>query len=306
MPGIAYYIPPNGAVLNGRDGKVALPLGPFPIPLLEVDHSQLGEEPPGYDAVGRGIYHALRLNPDCLNAAAYATLLKEGYPHFVSELAGHILMLGEKEVDPPYLERRAGYLKIFALMEPENPRFPLEIGAAYLEIGVSFSALDTTTVTLFKAEAYLKRGLAMAPGNLKGASDLAEVSFLLGKYDAAEELWRGILPALADQAAAGVSARLEKIIARELPRVPAVDYLQAIAGALDLKDSGSYLEAAAVLSDVMADAHFCTEFPLPQIPYLLALCSQDLGMVGEARELFQQALRLNPDFDEAKKALENL
>jgi tetratricopeptide (TPR) repeat protein len=137
-------------------------------------------------------------------------------------------------------------------------------------------------------------------------SDLAEVSFLLGKYDAAAALWQGMLSELSDEAAKTVNARLEKIAADELPRVPAVDYLQAVAGAMDLKEAGAYLDASAILTDVIADAHFCIEFPLPQIPYLLALCSLELGSSGEARVLLQQALRMNPDFPEAQKALANL
>jgi len=285
---------------------VALSYGALPIPLLEADHGALEGEPPGYDAVGRGVYQALRSNPDCLNAQRYAELLKEGYPHFVSELAGQILMLGEKEVDVPYLERRISYLKIFALMEPGNARFPLEIGASLLDIGVNFSALDRSTVTLFQAELFLRQGLALAPDNLKALADLAEVNFLLGRYDAAATLWQRLLPELSGAPAQALSSRLEKISAGELPRVPAVDYLQAIAGALQLRDEGAYEEAAAILTDIRADAHFCTEFPLPQIPYLLALCALDMGGVGEARGLLRQALSLNPEYTEAKNALERL
>ncbi|MBJ6727609.1 hypothetical protein [Geomesophilobacter sediminis] len=306
MVGIVYYEAPADAVLTARDGKVELNYGSLPIPLLQADHDALEGELPSYDAVGRGLYHALRCDPDCHHAAAYARLIKEGYPHYLSELAGHIIMLGEKEVDPPYLERRINYLKIFALMEPENAQFPLETGASFLEIGVTFSALENCTVTLFKAERYLRKGLELDPGNLKGISDLAEVSFLLGKYEAAAQLWQKLVPEVAPKAAADLHARLEKIAARELPKVPAVDYLQAIAGAVSLKDAGSYHEAVAILTDVMADAHFCMEFPLPQIPYLLALCCLDLGSKGEARDFLNQALRINPEFAEAQQALDNL
>lgn len=280
--------------------------GSLPIPLLQADHDALGGGEPGYDAIGRGIYHVLRCDPDCHHAAEYANLLKEGYPHYVSELAGHIIMLGEKEVDPPYLERRINYLKIFALWEPQNARFPLEIGSSLLEIGLSFSALEQCTVTLYKAERYLRKALELEPGNLKGTLDLAEVSFLLGRYEEAEKLWASLMPEVSAEASAGLAARIEKIRTKELPKVPAVDYLQAIAGAVSLKDSGSYEEAMAVLTDVMADAHFCMEFPLPQIPYLLALCCLDMGSRGEARDFLRQALRMNPEFPEAQKALEDL
>jgi tetratricopeptide (TPR) repeat protein len=285
---------------------VSLALGAEPLPLLDADFQELQGAVPGYDAVGRGIYQALRTNPDCANAQRYAELLKQGYPHYVSELASHILMLGEKDVEVPYLERRVNLLKIFALMEPEDPHFPLEIGATLLDKACRFSALHLSTVTLFKAEEYLDRALQLAPDDAKAASTLAEVAFLLGKYDKAASLWTGLLPSVSEPVAAELKGRLARIEKRELPRVPAVDYLEAVAGALALKDEGAYREAAAVLSDVMADAYFASEFPMPEIPYLLALCCIDLGGVGDARSLLRQALGMNPDFTEAKEALEKL
>jgi tetratricopeptide (TPR) repeat protein len=293
-------------VVTGLDGKVSLGIGPGPLPLLDADFEALRGELPGYDAVGRGIYQALRTDPDCADNVRYASLLKEGYPHYVSELASHILMLGEKDVEVPYLDRRVKLLKIFALMEPGDAHFPLEIGATLLDKGCRFSALHLSTVTLFKAESYLERALELAPGEPKAASTLAEVSFLLGKYDKAAALWQALLPRVSEPVAAELSGRLARIEKGELPRVPAVDYLVAIAGALALKEEGGYPEAVAILTDVMADAFFACEFPMPEIPYLLALCSLELGRAGEARGFLQQALRMNPDFAEAKQELEKL
>ncbi|HBG04039.1 MAG TPA: hypothetical protein DDY22_00430 [Geobacter sp.] len=306
IAGIIYYTPPGGGVVTGLDGKVELALGPEPLPLLEQDFQALEREPPGYDAVGRGIYQALRTDPGCLHCERYAALLKEGYPHYVSELASHILMLGEKDVEVPYLDRRVNLLRIFALMEPEDPHFPLEIGATLLDKGCRFSALQLSTVTLFKGESYLDRALQLAPDEPRALSTLAEVSFLLGKYDKAASLWRRLLPAVSAPVAAELKARLERIEQGELPRVPAVDYLEAIACALSLRDEGAYPEAAAILTDIMADAYFARDFPMPEIPYLLALCCIDMGGAADARSYLRQALRMNPDFAEAKAALEKL
>ena len=293
-------------MVTGLDGKVALALGPEPLPLLEEDYRALAGEFPGYDAVGRGIYQALRTEPGCLHCQRYAALLKDGYPHYVSELASHIIMLGEKDVEVPYLDRRVKLLKIFALMEPENAHFPLEIGATLLDKGCRFSALHLSTVTLFKAEAYLDRALELAPGEARGVSLQAEVCFLLGKYDKAASLWRRLLPAVSETAAAEIGARLERIANGALPRVPAVDYLEAIACALSLREEGAYPEAVAVLSDIMSDAHFSGDFPMAEIPYLLALCCIDMGGAGDARSYLRQALSMNPDFAEAQSALEKL
>ena len=305
IAGIIYYAPPEGSEVSGLDGKVVLPLGPEPLPLLEEDCRALEGEVPGYDAVGRGIYQALRTDPGCLHCRRYAQMLK-GYPHYVSELASHILMLGEKDVEVPYLERRVKLLRIFALMEPDNPHFPLEIGATLLEQGCRFSALHLSTVTLFKAEGYLDRALQLSSAEPRCLSTLAEVSFLLGKYDKAAGLWRQLLATVAAPAAGQLEQRLERIAKGELPRVPAVDYLEAIACALSLRDEGGCREAAAILNDIMSDAYFAVEFPMAEIPYLLALCCIDMGAAGDARSYLRRALRMNPELAEAKSALEKL
>ena len=306
IPGIVYLTPPADAVLSGLDGKVTLGYGGAPVPLLELDYRELEGELPDYDALGRGIYQALRSDPGCLHSAFYAALLKEGYPHYVSELASHIIMLGEKDVEVPYLDRRVNLLRIFALMEPDNPHFPLEIGATLLEKGSRFSALHLATVTLFKAEAYLVRALELSPGNPRASSSLAEVSYLLGKYQTAASLWRGLLPGLSAEAAGEIEARLGRIERGELPKVPAVDYLEAVAGALALQQEGEADEAVAIFMDIMGDLHFVSEFPMPEIPYLCALCCIDLGRGRDARTLLRRALVLNPDYVEARDALEKL
>ena len=285
---------------------MTLSYGGCPVPLLEPDYQALEGELPGYDALGRGIYQALRSDPGCRNCASYAALLKEGYPHYVSELASHIIMLGEKDVEVPYLDRRVNLLRIFALMEPDNAHFPLEIGATLLEKGCRFSALQLSTVTLFKAEAYLVRALELSPGDPRAASTLAEVSFLLGKYQVAASLWRRTLPELSVEAAVEMHQRLERIERGETPKVPAVDYLEAVACALALQQDGECDEAIAIFTDIMADLYFAIEFPMPEIPYLCALCCVDLGRGRDARTLLRQALRMNPDYAEARAALEKL
>lgn len=305
IPGVTYYTPAPGSEVSGLDGKVVLPLGPEPIPILDEDWEKLAGDPPGYDQVGRGIYQALRSEPGCRHCERYAEMLK-GYPHYVSELASHILMLGEKDVEVPYLERRVKFLRVFALMEPADANFPLEIGATLLEMGLRFSALHLSTVTLFKAEAYLNRALELDPDLAKAKSTLAEVEFLLGKYDRAAPLWRDLLPGLDETQQGEVTARLKRIEKGELPRVPAVDYLEAIACSMSLREEGAFREAAAVLNDVMADACFALEFPMAEIPYLLALCCVDMGGAADARNYLRQALRMNPEFAEAKSLLEKL
>jgi Flp pilus assembly protein TadD len=91
-----------------------------------------------------------------------------------------------------------------------------------------------------------------------------------------------------------------------VPRVPAVDYLQAIGVALELQQQGDDEEAAAILGDIVDDETFCTQFPLPEIHYLLGLSCVRLGMPQYAEEYLSAALRLNPDYAEARTALANI
>jgi len=66
IPGISYYNPPMEYVLEGRDGKVTIPLRGTPVPLEEEYYAKLGDSVPTYDAIGKGVYTALRNNPDCM------------------------------------------------------------------------------------------------------------------------------------------------------------------------------------------------------------------------------------------------
>jgi tetratricopeptide (TPR) repeat protein len=90
------------------------------------------------------------------------------------------------------------------------------------------------------------------------------------------------------------------------PMVPVVDYLEAIGVAFDCHQQGDYEEAAAILQDVLDDTVFREEFPIPEIWYVLGDCYKNLGMPRYAEDCFGEALRLDPDYTEARSALENL
>lgn len=259
-----------------------------------------------YDAVGRGIYHVLRFNPDCAYGDRYAYILKEGYPHYLSELASHILMLGQKDVEISYLDRRINYLKIFALLEPENSQFPLEIGMTLLDKGLRLSALHLSTVNLYRAEDYLRKALEMSPGSIQVRHKLGEVCYLLGKYQDVDSLWRDIIAELPGDEQQMLNHRLEKIAEGVHPRIPVVDYLAAVGAAFELHEQGEYAESAAILQDVLDDQFFIKEFPLPEIYYMLGLCYRKLAMPKYAEEYLREALVLNPDYSEAHCELDTL
>ena len=306
MIGIRYYTTPKNATLVGLDGRIRINYGGLLMPLLEEDYCNVDEDLPSYDAVGRGIYHALRFNPDCANGKKYAQLLKEGYPHYLSELASHILMLGQKDVEISYLDRRVNYLKIFALIEPEKSQFPLEIGMTLLDKGLRLSALHLSTVTIYRAEDFLRKALSLSPDSVQVRHQLGEVCYLLGKYHSAASFWRDILPELQGNEQQKLKLRLEKVDAGIHPRIPVVDYLAAIAASFELHQMGEFEEAAAILQDVLDDTIFTEEFPMPEIHYILGVCCHEMNMPKYAEQYLQEALNLNPDHSEARCVLEKM
>lgn len=306
VAGIKYYLPPAGTVLSGLDGKINICLERIPIPLLEEDLAALGSPDPSYDVVGRGVYHLLRANPDAVSSNYYAQLLQQAYPHYLSELASHIVMLDQKDVEVTYLDRKINYLKIFALLEPENAQFPYEIGKTFLDKGLRLSALHLSTVSLYRAMDFLHKALQLSPGHVHATHTMGEVSYLLGKYDEAKSHWYSIQGSLDRAESEKMAERLQKMEAGELPHIPVVDYLEAVAVALSLFEKKQYEEASAILQDIIDDRIFCENFPMPEIYYYVALCYKGLDMPKYAEEYLNEALRIEPTFQEASSALDNM
>lgn len=303
IAGISYYYPPEGASLQGRDGRVDLDYAGIPVPLLDDDFKALSGSEPSYDAVGRGVYQLLRINPDAPFSERYALMLRDAYPHLFSEMATELVMLDKKDVDLPYLDRKINYLKIFALLEPGNHRFPSEIGATYLDKALNIGALGKTTVYLFAAEKYLNLAHTLDADDLHTRQLAGEVAFLLGKYDAAAGFWQGIAGALPENAAKTVAERLTRIAAGDFSLVPAIDYLQAVGVALEAYEFGDYEEASAIILDVLEALSQYEEFPLAEINYLLGLCYVKLDTPRYAEEYLRRAIELRPDFNEARQEL---
>ncbi len=306
IAGIHYYLAPENVSIDGLDGRVHIPCGGLALPILEDEISSLAGDILPYDAVGRGIYHVLRFNPDCVYGERYAHILKEGYPHYLSELASHILMLGQKDVEISYLDRRINYLKVFALIEPGNFQFPLEIGMTFLDKGLRLSALQLSTVNLYRAEDFLRKALKMSPDSVQVRHQLGEVCYLLGKYQDVDLFWSDILAELPGDEQQKLKRRLDKISEGVHPRIPVVDYLAAVGAAFELHQQGEYAESAAILKDVLDDQFFTQEFPLPEIYYMLGLCYRQLAMPKDAEEYLRKALVLNPDYSEACRELDKL
>ena len=291
LDGIRYFTPPDDFLLRGRDGLVAiLWAGKPPIPLLEEDFTSAeASGATDYDMVGRGIYQALRLNPDCVGAAGYAAVLKDAYPHIVSELGGQIIMLEAREVDTPYLDRKINFLKIMALLDPGNAGLPLEIARAYVDKGSRLSSMQYAVTCWYAAEKQLKTARDLNPGDRHAAYEYGEALYVLGRYEQAAEIWSELTTLLEPAERARVEARVAGILAGKIPMVPPLDYLTALSAAVELHHSGFNDEAAAIIKDVLADPVFAEQFPLNEVYYLLGTCYQEIGLMDEAAEAFKRS-----------------
>lgn len=291
LAGICYFTPPEDYQLSGRDGRVAIRWGARPpIPLLEDDFSALGTNgAPDYDMVGRGIYQALRLDPECHGAAGYAGVLKEAYPHIVSELGGQIIMLEAREVDTPYLDRKINFLKIMALLDPDNAGVPLEIARTYVDKGSRLSSMQYAVPCWYAAERQLKTALDLNPDDVHAAYEYGEALYVLGRYERAAEVWSRVTSALEAAERARLEARIAGILAGKTPMVPPLDYLTALSVAVEQHHSGFSDEAAAIIKDVLDDPVFAGQFPLNEVYYLLGTCYQEIGLMAEAAEAFKRS-----------------
>lgn len=307
LEGISYFFPADDEVLTAREGRVSILYDGLPVPLLVEDFAALGQgATPSYDAVGRGLYQALRLNPECLHAERYALIIRDAYPHHLSELITYLLMLDKKDVDVAYIDRKIAALKILSLLQPDDYRISFEIGKSYLEKGTTLSAVRMAALNLYKAFDYLEQAHSMETGDVVLAITLGEVAYLLGKYDKAEMFWHNILQSVEGKQKERLEGCLALIGDGILPRVAPVDYLEAAGVAFELHGMGEYEEAGAILSDILDDAVFVEKFPLPQLNHMLGLCCEKMAQPRYAEEYFRRALTLDPDFAEARRALDAL
>jgi len=288
---IRNFTPPDGYILTGRDGLVHIPwVGKFPIPLLDEDYpfAEAGGSP-DYDMVGRGIYQALRHDPDSAGAAEYAALLKEAYPHIVSDLGGQIIMLDAREVDTPYLDRKINFLKIMALLDPSNAGLPLEIARTYSDKGSRLSAMHQAVFCWYGAEEYLKKSLELNPNDRHAAYEYGEALYVLGRYERAADVWSGALPLFDPSSRVRVEARIAGILAGRIPKVPPLDYLTALSVAVEEHHAGRDDEAAAIMEDVLSDPIFAEQFPMNEVYFLLGTCYQEIGLMEEAAQAFKRS-----------------
>jgi tetratricopeptide (TPR) repeat protein len=298
-----FWLPPVDRVIHvGPDQKpVALPQVPLPIKLKDMDNA------PGDNAVGEGVYDYLRQFPDCLHNADYAKLLRDGYAHFIADLAAHIVMLDKKEVDPAYVFRKLTYLKILRLLEPDNAGLLWQLSQGFYGLAMTFTELPQVRRHLLNAMRYGQDLLKLQPDDQAALNLLAEVDILFGDYPAAINKFRRLLAVLPEQKTAErIEDRLESCIKIGFPGHPLVDDLENIGEAMQLYAAQDYRPATQLLERLEEDTYFISELKSADFLCLLGMCRRKAGDRGGAFDALSQALEIAPDHVLARETLESI
>ncbi|MDT8420793.1 MAG: hypothetical protein RQ754_10205 [Desulfuromonadales bacterium] len=295
---------PKTLVKVGPD-QVSVFLPEIPLPLYQVE-LQEGEEPSDKQ-IGVGLYNYLRRFPDCPFNSAYARLLRDAFPYYVSDLGSQIIMLEAKEVDPPYVRRKINYLKILALLESENPGLLMRIGIAYFELALTYSELIHVRRELMNAVSWLKKSLLRVPNELTVLNYLGQACYLLGDYSAVKRYWQGVVDHLPEgEARQTLQLRLEKIAADELPPQPLVDDFESIGVAMEHYHLNEFDQAALIMDRLEEEGTIPREMPSPEFYYFLGLCREKTAESAGAFEAYSKALEIDPEHEAANQGRERI
>jgi len=284
------------SVETGPD-RQQIPLPDISFPLHEKDYADL---PPSDDAIGKGVYDYLRRFPDCPCNTQYAEVLRDAYPHYLTDLGAQIVMLEHKEVDAPYVRRMVSYMKIFLLLDPENGGLLQRLGLTCYDLALTFSELSSSRQHLLDAMGYFQRSFKVMPEDLTNLNCLGQIDFLFGDYPSAMNRWRFVHDRLEDAPTKDLfKMKMERIEKGDLPDHPLVDDLETVGQAMELYGWGSYGDVVLLLERLEVDGMLLKEFPMPEFHYLLGVCREKTGEAAGAFESFEKSLSFDPDFSPA-------
>lgn len=300
----AFWLPPAGAVVLVDAERRPFPLPAIPLPVLRQD---LADGSPSDAAIGQGVYDYLRQFPDCECNTAYAELLRDAYPHFISDLAAHAVMLDAKQLEPAYVLRKLTCLKILRLLEPLNYGLLLQLSRGYFDLALDFGELASCRQHLREAMRFGQELLAAAPDDPQALSLLAEIDQLLGDLPAAAAKWRRLAAQVSDPTLlARIEAR-QLVCAREADDETAlVDDLEAIAEAMRLHALGRNTQAVALLERVEEQGRLLATLPSADFYWLLGICRQGCGDRAGTAVALHKALAIEPDHAASLAALDAL
>ena len=281
---------------------VSLPIIPYPLPC-----DRKSDSPPTSNEIGTGIYDYLRQFPDCPYNAQYAEILREAYPHFLADLGSQIAMLDHKEVDSPYVRRKITFLKILALLEPDNPGLLQTLGMANYDLALMFTELSQCHHHLLAAAGFFKRADTNKPGDVTNLNYLGQIDYLLGDYPSAIRIWSRMMASLKDESLKEIFAKkISKMEQEGMPEQPLFVHLEAIGAAMEAYGQGLPQDALEILEYLEEQTTIPVEFPSPQFYYLLGLSRQSTGDMGGAFVAFEKALEIDPHFHPAQEAMNSM
>jgi len=298
-----FWAPPEGYVVHvGPDQTpVSLPRLPLPIKIKDMQDT----DSPSENAIGEGVYDYLRQFPDCLHNVAYAELLRDGYSHYLADLAAQVVMLDKKNVEPAYVYRKLTYLKILRLLEPGNIGLLRQLCQGFYDLAMTFTELAQVRRYLLDAMRFGQALVKLDPDNIAILHLLAQVDILFGDYPAAIMRLRRLLELVDDEeTSAQIKARLESCIKTGLPDHCLVDDLERVADAMQLYAAGHYSLATEILERLEVDEYFTSEFKSVDFLCLLGMCRIKSGDMGGAFEVLTNALEIDPDHEQARKTLD--
>lgn len=300
----AFWQPPAGRTLPTGADQADIPL---PDILLPVRRADLAEGEPSDAAIGQGLYDYLRQFPDCPHNVIYAELLREAFPHFLTDLAAQAVLLDAKDVATAHVKRKLTALKILALVEPGNAGLLVQLCRGFYELALSFEALDDCRRHLLQAMRYGQEAVRVTPEDPHALHLLAEIDVMFGDFPGAEAKWQRALAQLEETAFKRlVMKRRQHFAGRPWVESNLVDDLEAVHKAMELASSENHQLALAILERLEEEGRFPAELPSADYFYLLGWCRIQDGQVSAAENALRRALEINAEHLDTQQALEGL
>lgn len=298
-----FWVPEEGAVVKAGADQYDVPLPGVPLPVAP---ASLADGRPSDVAIGQGCYDYLRQFPDCPHNTTYAELLRDAYPHYLSDLAAHAVMLDAKDVEPAYILRKLTCLKILVLLDAVNTGLLLQLCRGFFDLALEFSEFHRSRKHLLDAMRYGHALLKADPDQPAALNLLAEIDVLFGDYPGAVAKWQRLQALLTDEALRDrIGERMQDYLGAAEPEITLVDDLEAIAEAVNLYHQKDFEQAGFLLERVEEEGRFTAHLPSADFYCLMGLCRRANGDSAGSFEAFSSALEIDPEHEEAAAALED-
>lgn len=282
---------------------VSLPNVPLPIKIKDMED----DNAPTDNAIGEGVYDYLRQFPGCLNNREYAELLRNGYSHYLADLAAHVVMLDNKDVEPAYILRKLTYLKILQLLEPANTGLLWQLCRGYYGLAMTFTELPKVRRYLLESMRYGQSLVKLKADDAAALNLLAEIDILFGDYPAAIMKFEKLLAAVTDEElSAKIEKRLETCRTIGFPDHSLVEDLELVGEAMQFYAAGDYCLATEILERLEVDDYFSSELKSADFLCLLGMCRIKTGDLAGAFDALNQALELEPDHEQARQSIDSI